>query len=232
MPIFVVCPGCRKRFEVSDKFAGMTGPCPSCKVPIKIPTKKEEVKIHEPEQFASGGRSAAGHLVLKPVAHKDAKFNPTAAAAIAAGAVVVLAVAFLGQPILRDSWLLRAIGLLAVSPPLVMAGYWFLANDELEPYRGAPLYVRCGVLALLYAATWGLFSLGFVQEFVHGGELWVWLVVLPPLLLVGALTALACLDLDFGSAFFHYAFYVLVTMLVGWAAGMGWPWQTLARTGP
>ena len=230
MPIFIVCPGCRKRFEVSDKFAGMTGPCPSCKTPIKIPTKKEEVKIHEPEQFGAGGRSASGQLVLKPVAHQDAKFSPTVAAAVAAAAVVVLAAAFLGRGLLVDSVLLRAIGLLLISPPLVVAGYWFLYNDELEPYRGTSLYVRTAILSLIYAATWGAFSLGLVQEFIHSNDLWVWLVVLPPLVLAAALSAVACLDLDFGSGFFHYAFYLLVTILLGWAAGLGWPWQAAART--
>jgi hypothetical protein len=56
------------------------------------------------------------------------------------------------------------------------------------------------------------------------GELWIWLFVLPPFLGVGALIALGCLDLDFGSGFFHYSFYLLVTVLLRWVAGMGWPW--------
>jgi len=230
MAIFVVCPGCRKRFEVSDKFAGMTGPCPSCKAPIKIPTKKEEVKVHEPEQFGAGGRSVSGQLVLKPIARKDAKFNPTVAGVIAAAALVVLAAAFLGRGVLVDSVLLRTIGLVLVSPPLVIAAYWFLRNDELEPYRGTSLYVRAAILALVYAATWGAFSLGLVQEFIHTNDLWVWLVVLPPMVVVGALSAVACFDLEFGSGLFHYAFYLLATILLGWAAGLGWPWHAAART--
>ena len=31
MPISVVCPGCKVRFNVNEKFAGKKGPCPKCK---------------------------------------------------------------------------------------------------------------------------------------------------------------------------------------------------------
>jgi hypothetical protein len=57
------------------------------------------------------------------------------------------------------------------------------------------------------------------------GEFWSWLFVAPPFLIMGGLTALACFDLDFGNGIFHYAFYVLVTILLCWVAGMGWVWQ-------
>ena len=44
MAITIVCPGCHKRFSVSDNFAGQSGPCPKCKTVIKIPEKSTEVK--------------------------------------------------------------------------------------------------------------------------------------------------------------------------------------------
>ena len=69
MSIIVVCPGCRKSFKVSDKFAGKSGPCPNCKRTLEVPEKTQEVKVHAPEQFAGGGRSTTGKLVLKPVAY-------------------------------------------------------------------------------------------------------------------------------------------------------------------
>jgi hypothetical protein len=59
------------------------------------------------------------------------------------------------------------------------------------------------------------------------GDIWNWVFVAPPFLITGALVALASLDLDFGSGFFHYAFFVLVSMVLRWAAGMGWLWQPL-----
>jgi hypothetical protein len=225
MAIVVVCPGCRKRFQVSDQFAGRTGPCPNCKTPIKIPAKKEEVKIHGGEMFASGGRTKTGELVLKPIARRETRFRPAAAAAILAGGLAVFAAALAGQGLVRDSLVLRAAGLLVVSLPLVIGGYAVLRDDEIEPYRGPPLYLRSAILALVYAALWGLFALTPVHEFAQSGELWIWLVVVPPFLVAGGLAALGSLELDFGSGVLHYAFYLLATIVLGWAAGMGWPWQ-------
>jgi hypothetical protein len=73
MSIIVVCPGCLKSFKVSDKFAGKSGPCPKCKRTLQVPTKETEVKIHVPEAFAGGGKSAAGKLITKPIARVNAK---------------------------------------------------------------------------------------------------------------------------------------------------------------
>ena len=44
--------------------------------------------------------------------------------------------------------------------------------------------------------------------------------------ILGALAALAALDLDFGSGFFHYGFYLLVTILLRRVGGMGWIWES------
>src|SRR5215475_9997808 len=96
MPISVVCPSCKARFAVSEKFAGKKGPCPKCKTVITVPDKPaEEVKIHVPEQFASGGKDSKGRPVLKPIARQDPKLAPPAIAAIAGAVLVTLAVAFL-----------------------------------------------------------------------------------------------------------------------------------------
>ena len=35
MAIDVTCPSCHTRFQVSDKFAGKSGPCPKCKNTIR-----------------------------------------------------------------------------------------------------------------------------------------------------------------------------------------------------
>jgi hypothetical protein len=223
MPIFVVCPGCRKRFEVGDQFAGRTGPCPHCKTPIKIPEKSEEVVIHGPAAATPPGKTRTGKAAAKPVARKDAKFRPIVAAAIGASAVAVSAAAFFGRSVLSESWIFRAIGLLLVSPPLVIGGYAFLRDDELEPYRGKWLYLRAGILTLTYVALWGIF--GRIEISMLSGDVWQWLIVAPPFFVVGALVAMACLDLDFGSGFFLYSFYVLVTVVLRWLAGGGWIWE-------
>ncbi len=229
MAIQVVCPGCRKRFQVSDQFAGRTGPCPNCKANIQIPTAKDEVKIHAPELHSTGGKTATGQLVLKPIQRTEVRFSAVAATLVSAATLAVLAVAFSGRAYLAGGDTLhrvvQAAGLLIVSLPLAIAGYWFLYNDELEPYRGKSLYLRSSVLALIYAILWAVFAFTPLQDLARSGEVWVWIFVVPPFFVAGGLAALACLDLDFGSALSHYAFYLLATSVLGWAAGLGWPWQ-------
>lgn len=231
MAILVVCPGCRKRFQVSDQFAGKTGPCPNCKTPITIPTKDQEVIIHAPEEFAAGGRSKKGTLILKPVPRVDAKFSWRAALAIggAAAAAVVAAVGLrysglLAHPTAMVSLALQVIALAVVTPPLVVAGYAVLRDDELEPYRGRELYVRAGAVAAVYLVLWGVFS-RFGPLVIEPEQLWTWLLVLPPLIAIGALAGLAGLDLDFGSGALLYAFYVMVTVVLRAIAGLGWVWD-------
>ena len=225
MPILVVCPGCRKRFQVSDQFAGRTGPCPHCKTSIQIPAADQQVKVHAPEPTSKVAASGGEHLIMKPIAHRDMKWRAGAAAAIAGGSLAVLLLCVAARGILATSPWLRGIGLLLVSPVLVMGGYAFLRDDELEPYLGKPLYIRSGILAVVFAALWGVY--GHVAGAGMAGdlELWTWFFVPVPFLLIGALASHACLDLDFDNGFFLYCFYLMVTMLLGWAAGIGWPWQ-------
>jgi len=226
MSILVVCPGCRKRFSVSDKFAGQTGPCPNCKTKIRVPTKEEEVKIHAPTEFAAGARDARAQAAAKPIARKETPWNPVVAGVITGTVLLVFLGAWLGgrAGLLDDLWG-RGIGLLLVSPPLVVAGYTFLRDsDDLFPYHGRVLYLRAGICSLIYIALWGVYGY-LVGEQIVSGELWNWIFVLPPFFVAGAMVALMCLDLDFGSGFFHYCFYILATVLLGWAAGAGWPWE-------
>jgi len=227
MSILVVCPGCRKRFEVSDQFAGKTGPCPSCKTQITIPKLEEQVVIHAPKE-GPPGKTKTGKPTPKPTAHKDARFQPVETVVVAAAAIVVMVATLAARGVLQGdswtSWILRAVGLLLVSPPLVLGGYWFLHDDELEPYRNRELYLRAGALALVFAILWGAFG-PLENNVMERGEIWQWLFVVPPFFVVGGLMALACLDLDFGSGFFLYSFYVMVTVLLRWLAGLDWIWN-------
>jgi hypothetical protein len=224
MAISVVCPSCKKRFQVSDQFAGQTGPCPNCKAPIKIPEKGPEVTIHAPETFASGGRGRGGELVTKPIARKQVKLQPVTAAAVVAGVVAAALVAYFARGLFQEMLIARIVGLALISPPLVLAAYWFLRDDELEPYSGKSLYIRAGACALVYMVLWAVFAY-VADRGILTGELWTWFFVAPPFLFAGALVAYASLDLDFGNGFFHYAFYLLATVLFGWIAGLGWVWE-------
>jgi uncharacterized protein YbaR (Trm112 family) len=223
MPILVVCPGCRKSFNVNEKFAGKQGACPKCKHIITVPKANQQVEVHAPQAFASGGRSVSGQLVTKPVSRKVAKFTPTAALAIGGSSLIVLLLAFVGGRTGLFTWVTISPALLLLSPVLCMAAYVILRDDDLEPYAGQSLYIRAAICGAVYAALWGAFE--YVGAYgVLSGELWTWLIVLPPFVLLGGLGALATFDLDFGTGVLHFGFYALVTILLRAVANIPWPW--------
>jgi len=98
MAIDVTCAACKTRFQVSDKFAGKQGPCPKCKAIITVPSKKDEVVIHAPEQ--SGPKDSKGHYVLKPLSRVETKLTAINIGMIV-GTVVVL---LLGSLTLRIAY--------------------------------------------------------------------------------------------------------------------------------
>jgi len=225
MSIIVTCEGCRKSFKVSDKFAGKSGPCPKCKRVIQVPAAGQEVTVHAPEQFAGGGRTRTGKLALEPVAFRSAKLEPVKATLIAAAAVLVVVFAWIGgKHHLFDSAVATAVGLLLISPPLAMGGYTFLRDDEREPYYGTPLYLRSAICALGYMLLWGLFAYLAVNGLLTS-DMWLWLFLGVPAMAAGGGIAMATLDLDFTNGIFHYAFYLLVTVLLYRAAGLKWIWD-------
>jgi hypothetical protein len=225
MAIIVVCPGCRKSFKVSDQFAGRSGPCPSCKKIIQVPTKAQEVKVHAPEEFEGGGRSTSGKLVIKPVAFQPTRANPVTVAMIVATIVVTILAAWAGgRTHLFNNLLATAVGLLIVSPLLVAAAYSVLRDAELEPYSGKQLYVRSSLCALGYMALWGIFALLSFKGFITG-DYYSWLYVVPPFVVTGALFSMAAFDLPFGDGALHFGFYLVATVILRWIAGLHWVWD-------
>ncbi len=229
MSIIVVCPGCRKRYAVNEKFAGKTGHCPNCKHPVRVPERAAEVVVHTPEQFENGGRSTTDQLVLQPIAREQTKFNPVTAAGIACAATAIFAGAFLGGKIglLNNHHFFTAVGLALISPLLAWAGYSFLYDDELEPYKSHSLFIRSAICGLAYALLWGVFA--YVSDIVLTGDVWNWAFIAPPFLAAGTMVAVTTFDLEYGNGFFHYSFYLLVIIILRWAAGLGWIWDINAK---
>ena len=229
MAIRVTCPGCHKRFQVSDQHAGKSGPCPNCKTIIRVPTKDEEVKIKGPEEFGAGVRGA---VTTKLIFRTEAKFSPVVGASIAAGVLAVLIVtAILGQadffgthPVLKSM-----VALLLISPPLVVAGYWFLRDDEdLDRYEGRDFYLRTAICSVLYIALWGLYAL-YLTAVAKGrapDEVFVLIILFVALASLGAGAAYVSFELDFGRGISHYCFFLFVTAMLRGLAGMGWIWET------
>jgi hypothetical protein len=218
-----------KRFEVNDKFAGKSGPCPKCKQIIKVPDKAEEVVVHAPTEFEHGGRGVDGKLALKPIDREESKITPLFIASIAGSIVLVFVLAFVGNSVRLfqagiTGTIFCAVGLLLVSPPTAMAGYAFLRNNDLEPHRGTSLYIRSLICGAIYAILWAIFTYAF-NKVLPGDEIIKWGILVVPFIIAGTAAAWVSFDLEPGNAFCHYAFYLLVTNLLRWAAGLGWIWQ-------
>ena len=221
MSINVICPGCHARFQVNEKFAGRTGPCPKCQQSLTIPKADEQVKIHD--RGHEGLKDSKGKLILKPVARTVTKFRPKAAIVVGGSVVLALVAAFALRAISTSIavWLL-GIGAVALAPPLVLAGYWFLRNDDMEPFVGRMLWIRLGICSVVYAGLWGVYTFIPVAMRIGVGETWTIAVILPPFIAVGSLAALACLDFDFATGFLHYSVYLLVCIILRFASGVPW----------
>ena len=224
MPISVVCRGCHKRFSVSDKFAGKKGPCPQCKTVIEIPKAEDEVAIHAPE--TSGPKSQSGQPVLKPITREETKISTLTIIITVIATIGVLAVAWMfrigeGEEGSAPTIILM-LGAIALAFPLSWGGYAFLRNEELEPYRGKSLWLRLLICSAVYSVLWGIYAYIF-KGYVFGGEsleLPQLAIAIPPIIVFGALTAFATLDLEFTLAIVHYGFYLAVTVLLRLIMGL------------
>jgi hypothetical protein len=230
MPITVVCPGCKSRFTVSDQFAGRTGPCPKCKQPIKIPEPAaKSVVIHEPDRPVATS-AGTGKAPTAPLKKRDRPVPVRAFVLTAIGALAFMGVAAMlpllyppepgqGTVPARSTippWLLLT-GAWAAAVPAVLLGYAAVRNRELEPYRGRPLLGRVLICATVYAALWGVRGLIPAEQ---TAEMWQWFTLGPLFVAAGGLAALATLDLEPGNAAVHFSFYVLLTALLRWLAGL------------
>lgn len=224
MAINVVCPGCHKRFQVSDKFAGQTGGCPHCKAPIKVPARSEEVVVHEPENY--GPKDASGRATLKPLSRSETRLSPVVWTGILGACAIVLLISIVlrfactndeGETALPS--LIKVIAVIALGPPLVFAGYVFLRDDELEPHRGTSLYGRVAVCSIIYALLWLVY--GYLAQNLFQGQLEIYQLafVLPVLVIAGGVASLACMELDFSTGAMHYGFYLLVIVGLSLLAG-------------
>ena len=219
MAIQVLCTGCGSRFTVSDQFAGRTGPCPKCKKPITVPKPAvKAVTIHEPEPATP---TAPGQRpITVPFKRVDRPVAARTWILTGIGAVVLLAGAWIVGRATRPAG--PSAGLLlgaafAVAIPCVALGYAALRERELEPYRGRNFAIRTLICAAVYAALWAV--KGMLPPDLTA-EMWQWVYLGPLFLFPGALAALATLDLDWGPAAAHFSFYVLVTALLRWLAGL------------
>lgn len=225
MPIQVTCPKCFKRFQVSDKFAGKSGPCPSCKHQIKVPEKGEEVVIHAPEDDAPKDRS--GQSVLKPIRRRETDVTRRGLIITFVSVLGVFGLATVARFQFVEAgvplWL-QFLGLVALAPPLVWAGYQFVYDSELEPYRGTELLTRVLVLSAIYAALWAVYALApvYVLELDRAAEMSYTAagITFCLMLAAGATAAVATFEVEFVGGLTHAGLYLISVVLLALVSGV------------
>lgn len=221
MPIAVTCTGCRTRFTVGDQFAGKEGPCPKCKVSIKIPAANEQVVIHAPT--TSGPVDSKGRSVLKPIFREETKLSSVQIAIIVGGIALSLIGALVARFMVPDKanfpMPMLILGLIAIAPPLTYAGYSFLRDQELEPFRGTALYARTGIAAACFALLWVLFPLG---EYANLSEpsLAVSAISIVVMTILGGGIALVAFDFDYLMGTVLFSLYLLACLILRVIAGL------------
>ncbi len=230
MPIDVTCATCKTRFQVSEKFAGKKGPCPKCKTVIQVPTLAEQVVVHAPD--ISGPKDSKGQSVLKPLVRTETKLSQPVVIGIVASIFVVLLLAFVLRIAFPKGTVpqpLLIAGACLLAPPLSFAAYTFLRNDELAPFTRRELALRLIAPSIVYPLIWGLywFVIAYLDLQPDGLLL---AAAVPIVIVIGAFTAQASLDLEFGAATFHYTLYLTVTILLRVILGMSAYWHVVGKT--
>ncbi|HBT76776.1 MAG TPA: hypothetical protein DEB39_07585 [Planctomycetaceae bacterium] len=230
MAINVVCPGCLKRFQVSERFAGLKGPCPNCNTIIDIP--KEQVKVHAPEDEAAAGKAVKGGATVRPLERIGRDFDIRRFYYAAGGTVLLLfltaILGHIGLPVVVRN-VLGALGLLAIGVPIAMYGYWTIRDrEDLFLWSGRELYQRCAFCGGGYALLWIAMEIVSSYTGASSDPIYLWLFVL---LFAGLSLILphVVFDFDFTRGLAHYLTFFLATILLRALLGLGWLWNVVEK---
>ncbi len=224
MPIRVTCPGCHVRFNVSEKFAGREGPCPKCKVVIRIPDKDEEVTIHAPEV---GPKDKIGSPTtdLKPIRRRETELSGVQITLIV-GIIVLFLISALAFRFMVPNvkpgqgetfaWILVAL----LSVPCAFAGYTFLRDQERGSFLGRELWIRVVISAFVYLLLWGSMWLSYFA-FNNSWGSTTWFAAATVMLLAGGGVAMAAFDFEYLTGLLHYGMYFSCCLIARSAAGVG-----------
>lgn len=222
-----------KRFQVSDKFAGKSGPCPNCKEQIKVPEKDEEVVIHAPDDGAPKDRT--GQSVLKPLERTETDVTRKGLLSTIGGVLAAVVVAiglrvsgFFAVPEDGGFNAMQIGGMIfcciALAPPLVWSGYSFVRDSELEPYVGQELRNRTLILSAILAALWLLYAFipSYVLDLQHASEMsfMAFGIIFIIMLGIGAVASAELFELEFIGGLAHSGLYLLAILVLALISGI------------
>ena len=240
MAISVVCPGCKKRFKVSDQFGGRKGPCPNCKTVITIPEKGPEIVIHGADE-AQGTEAAVRRKIIQPVFREDLLFGwmdyVGLTATVVGWIVGILAVrmtwpaptvATIANPNPAEvgsavPWWTLALGAILIAIPSAVFGYRFLRDRDRGGAPSEQLSIRMAATAVGLPLIWVLPTLlRYTLDFQADQPLEIYYAVaLGPIMLALA-TAIPWLayEMQGGRALVIGGLYLMLTLASRMAVGL------------
>ena len=227
MPLHVICPGCLKRFQVSERFAGKQGPCPNCSVVISIP--KESLKILETDG-AEAKQEEKQRVISLPITRVHLEFDTVQAKGYVLGVLVFLLLTFLlgcipMYAIFRS--LLGTLGLCLVAVPLVLFGYQCLRDrDQIFAFTGEELYCRAGIVAAGYVIFW----LGFEYCLATTqADLVIACLYFSAFAILATLLCHSLLAMKTTDALLHYCFFGFSVVFLRFLMGFSWFWTSTLK---
>tara|TARA_B110000263_G_scaffold130429_1_gene113399 strand:+ start:2730 stop:3425 length:696 start_codon:yes stop_codon:yes gene_type:complete len=165
MAIDVICSGCLKQFQVSDQYAGRSGPCPGCKTIISIPKLEDQLVIEEPK-YKPG--SSGAHTKIDGIRRRAGFFQRleviTLCSIFGAAAVLALVIRILQTDHVTrlnlTTGVLFGIGLILLSLGSSALGYGILKDVEIEAFPRRSTIVRSIITSIFYC----LIASGFIAS--------------------------------------------------------------------
>ncbi len=218
--IRVTCPGCHARFEVNAGHAGKEGPCPKCKVKIRIP--KEEVVIHAP--VTGVPKDTQGQSIVKPITRTEFALTRIHITLITVSIIGFFLGALILRLLVEDKSAFPAVVLWAaaivIALPIVFAAYSFLRDVDLGGFVGKELWMRVAACSAGYALLWFAMPIA-AMAFDNSYEMGSWAIGLGVMLAAGGAIGMLSLDLDYTMGVVHYGMYLGCCLLGRLIVGIG-----------
>jgi hypothetical protein len=224
MPLHVICPGCLKRFQVGERFAGMKGPCPSCGVVISIP--KGSIKIHGADDV-SPEKEKKRRTPTRPISRLNMEFDPVQ---VRRYTLIVLGVLFLAlllgyipmYSIVRS--LIGFAGLCFVAFPLALFGYHTVRDrEQMFAFTGEELYRRTGIVAAGYVLLWLGFEYCLAATQADSVVSWFYFAAFA---ILAALLAHPLLKMNMWDSLLHYCVFGFTVIVLRFLIAFGWFWES------
>lgn len=179
MPIDVICPGCHKRFQVSEKFAGKKGPCPGCNTVIEIPKLEDVVVVHERETTKTGAPAKINSIQRQKTT--VSKFELIfGLSTLVLGFIITAAVRMaLPEPSSTQLFFMAILagGLLGIGTSLL--GYIVFRSQDTAIDNGRKTLIKVCLVGLAYVFIWRLLALITTGVLTQDGD-----VILPGVIIL------------------------------------------------